>query len=156
MDLELSWGTGGGDLILEAGDLSDQGGIVTAVLVSLFSDALAPADDTRPLLEQDRRGYWAEVPGDTYGSFLWQLDRAKSTSETAAKAAGSASAALDWLLTAGIAASVSASASYLADGTLSLVVNVTRGTSKKWASLWTDAETLLLRSEGLLLQVSPG
>jgi phage gp46-like protein len=156
VDLELSWGPGGGDLILESGDLSDSGGVVTAVLLSLFSDAKVPADDSRPLLDQDLRGYWAEVAGDSYGSSLWLLDRAKATAASAALAADSATSALQWLKTEGIAASASASASYLSDGTLQLAVSLTRGTSKKWASLWTDAEALLLRSEGLLLQVSPG
>ncbi len=154
MDLKLSWGPAGSDLVVEKGDLAADRGLVTAVLLSLYSDALAPEESALPLLEQDRRGYWAEAAGDPYGSLLWLLMREKATAESAARAQDYARAALSWLERQGIAKTVEAQAEYRSGGVLFLDVKITRGTARRWASLWDAVLELRLSLTGSLLQVT--
>lgn len=154
MDLRISWGDAGADLSLEDGDLAVDEGLVTPALVSLFSDGLAELDQSLPPLEQDRRGYWAQDPSDPYGSLLWTLQREKVTRETAARAKDYAEKALAWLVQQGIARSVVAESQYLPGQVLSLDVQITRGTARRWASLWEAVEQARIRTGGLLLQLS--
>ena len=154
MDLKLQWGPAGSDLVLENGDLAADRGLVTAVLLSLYSDGTAPLERGLPLLEQDRRGYWAEEPGDPYGSLLWLLLRAKATAESAALGRDYAQAGLSWLEREGIARTVEVAAVYRAGGVLALDVKLTRGTARRWASLWDAVLELRLSLSGSLLQVT--
>ncbi len=110
-DLALGWSntSGDGDVALvanlagEATDLSSDRGLMTAVVLSLFTDRRAEPDDVPPSGDpNDRRGWWgdqfAEVEGDRIGSRLWLLDRAKRTNETALRAKEYSREALAWML----------------------------------------------------------
>jgi phage gp46-like protein len=104
-DLALTWSntTGAGDLSIIDLDLASDRGLETAVLLSLFTDRRAEADDTPPSGDPtDRRGWWADqfaaVEGDRIGSRLWLLDRSKRTSETVQRAKEYAREALAWLI----------------------------------------------------------
>ena len=56
----------------------------------------------------DRRGWWADAYGiEPIGSRLWQLERAKRTSQTLLQARDYCTEALAWLQRDGIASSVS-------------------------------------------------
>ncbi|SHG64388.1 Mu-like prophage protein gp46 [Pantoea sesami] len=72
--------TGGGDITVTHDGLGVDQGLVTLVLICLFTDARADVDDILPDGSGDPRGW----PGDTFsdipwGSKLWLLDREKLT-----------------------------------------------------------------------------
>ena len=99
MDVTLRWieNTGNPDMALEAGDVTLGDGLVEAVILSLFTDARAPADMDVP---GDRRGWWGD--GDAQaprplGSLLWTLAREKETDETRLRARDYARQALAWM-----------------------------------------------------------
>lgn len=104
-DLALVWSsaTGDADMAMIDSDLASDRGLVTAVLLSLFTDRRAEPDDAPPSGDaRDRRGWWAdelaEVDGDRIGSRLWLLDRAKRTRETELRAEEYVREALAWML----------------------------------------------------------
>lgn len=141
------------DLVLEGGDLRSEDGLLTSVLISLFSDGLAAADDELPDQGTDRRGWWAsdvleEDRASGFGSLLWLLERSSLRNETLVKAEASARDALAWLVSEGIAERVEATASRLDLSTLALEVRILRGSATQGADLWT-AEL------GRTLQVGP-
>ena len=55
-DLKLTWNEWGADAAVEGHDLALEDGLATAVILSLFLDARARADDTLPDGGTDRRG----------------------------------------------------------------------------------------------------
>jgi phage gp46-like protein len=154
VDLKLAWSVDGADLVLAKGDLSVDEGLVPAVLVSLFSEALAPLDQEVPATQQDRRGYWAQVEGDSYGSLLWTLRRAKATAATQARAREMVLESLAWMQRDALVRSVVVDTRYLASGVLAVSITLTRGTARRWGALWDATEALSLTTEGLLLQVA--
>jgi phage gp46-like protein len=104
-DIALTWSSvlGNADLSLIDSDLASDRGLLTAALLSLFTDRRAEVDDTPPSGDpNDRRGWWADqfavVQGDRFGSRLWLLDRAKRTNETVLRAKEYAQEALAWML----------------------------------------------------------
>lgn len=132
-----------GDLVLGAtGGVADDDGLATAVLLSLFLDRRAEADDPvedTGLLTRGaggalfaRRGWVGDAlaipgaaPGDRIGSRLWLLARAKQVDETLRLAEDYAREALDWLLADGLAAAVAVAAAWIARGVMELTVTVT-------------------------------
>lgn len=116
-DLLLTWNSdnGAADLTYTAGDILTDGGLETAVLLSLFTGSA--------------EGWWgdefAEDPGDTFGSTLYALDRSVSTPPTVRDAQQRAEAALAWLVADGVAESVGVVTSAVA-GVLHYVVTVAR------------------------------
>ena len=70
-----------GDLVLEDGQLTQDEGLDSAILHSLFTDRRATLADLKPLGRTDLRGWWGDLTlvndGDRYGSLLWLLERAK-------------------------------------------------------------------------------
>lgn len=85
--------------------------LATLVSCSLFCDALVDADEADRAGAASRGGYWADAyTGDAWGSKLWILARAKPTRATAQACEAAARDALDWMIAAGIAESVEASA----------------------------------------------
>lgn len=91
-----------GDLALDNTDLATDEGLVTSIIIGLFSNARAGADDPLPAREEDRRGWWgdllADVPGDEFGSKRWLYYREKATAETATKIASADRVALQFLI----------------------------------------------------------
>jgi phage gp46-like protein len=112
-DLALTWfeETGDADLTMIDSDVASDAGMHTAVILSLFLDAPASADDVPPSGDpSDRRGWWgdqfAAVQGDVIGSRLWLLDRAKLTTDTARLADEYAREALAWMIVDKVASSI--------------------------------------------------
>lgn len=104
-DVALVWDNvlGAADVSIVDGDLGVDAGLTTAVILSLFCDRRADADDEPPSGDPtDRRGYWAdefaEVAGDRWGSRLWLLDRAKNTREFQLRSVEYAKEALAWMV----------------------------------------------------------
>ncbi len=135
-DLLFRLDESGQDLVLELGDLVTEGGLVSAILVSLFSDARARDDDPLPDFSDDPRGYWAETTGDDFGSRLWLYDRAKATPATTGDVREAAASSLRWLVSEEIASEVRVETSRGRTGEILLDVEIVRGASRRWATLW--------------------
>ena len=74
--------------------------LLSAVILSLFCDARGFEADG-----SESRGWWADglTEDDRWGSRLWELTRSKDISETFRLTEDYATAALNWLITDGIA-----------------------------------------------------
>ncbi len=117
-----------GDWSIAAGGVALGPDIESAVLVSLFTDRLASPDFVPTDGTADRRGWW----GDTYqsvpiGSRLWQLDRAAKSAAASIplQARGYCAEALQWLITADVAATVVVDTAWLSPTALGIRVQVT-------------------------------
>lgn len=111
-DLALIWNVdlGAGDLAVVDGGLQTEEGLRTAVLVSLFTDRRARADDALPADDGDRRGWWGDAApataGDQLGSRLWLLAREKRLTAVLARARDYCDEALAWMIEDGVARAV--------------------------------------------------
>lgn len=124
-DLLLAFQALGADLSLTDVDLGVDDGLLTAVVVSLFTDALAESTDELPTGETCRRGWWGDATlddADSLGSRLWLLAREKVTDNLLARFEEYAAEALAWLVEDGHCGSVSVSASR--SGTYGVAVGV--------------------------------
>lgn len=103
-DIKFAWDSTllEGDLVLNKGDLLREEGLVTAVLISLFTDARADEDD---LLDNpnDKRGWWGDLVSPTpIGSKLWQYERSKTTQEVIIKVKQTIEESLQWMFDDGV------------------------------------------------------
>jgi phage gp46-like protein len=112
-DLALTWSitNGAADLSMIDSDIASDEGLLTAILLSLFTDRRADVDDVPPSgITSDRRGWWADqfadVERDLFGSRLWLLDRSKRANEVQRRAVEYAREALAWMLDDHVAASI--------------------------------------------------
>ena len=125
-DIALSWDVdiGAGDLHLAGADLAPDDGLRTAVIVSLFTDRRAGAEDVEG--GTARRGWWGDTlaDDDRIGSLLWLLRREKQTAVVLVRAEGYAREALAWLVEDGIAVAVAVSAEWVAQGRLALDIAI--------------------------------
>jgi phage gp46-like protein len=96
-----------GDWVLAGSDLASGRDLETAVVLSLFTDRLALADDPLPDPgDSDRRGWWADwnaadpVLGDIgpLGSRLWLLSREKQLNSVRLRAEDYTREALAWII----------------------------------------------------------
>lgn len=132
-DVALVWNPGafGADIALDGAIIRMDGGLRTAVIISLFTDARAAPDDVLPVAGGDRRGWWGDayptVEGDMIGSKLWLLSRSKQTTAVVDDCQRYAAEALKWLVDAGVASKVDVVASVPRMGWLSLAVSIFRG-----------------------------
>lgn len=134
MDLALLWDPTrlAADIAIANGDLAADDGLQTAVILSLFTNRPARADDVTPDGTTDRGGWWgdslSDIDGDHYGSRLWLLRRTKLTDETLRKAKEYAEEALAWLLEDQVASEVTVAVSRLSQLTdgLGFAVFITR------------------------------
>ncbi len=109
------------DLAIDGYELATESGLKSAVIVSLFTDRRAEADDAIPDGTTDRRGWWAEA---SLGSRLWLLAREKETADVLLRAEEYAREALAWLVEDGVAAAVEISAEWVRRGVLGLTVAI--------------------------------
>lgn len=117
------------DLAIAGGDLVVDSGLETAVLLSLYTDRRALAEDVLPDDGTDRRGWWCDAySGRLQGSRLWLLSREKDLDRVLRRAEEYASEALDWLIEDGIAKAVDVEAIHLRRGVLQLIVGIERPT----------------------------
>jgi len=136
-DIMISWSAGEarGDWSLASGDLGTGDDLATAILLSLFTDRLATADDTLPDGTDDRRGWWGDRE---IGSRLWLLDRAKETEDTRRKAGDYIAEALQWLIDDGVVARFDIRVEWVRRSTLGAWVTAHRrdGTSTAYNFAW--------------------
>lgn len=131
-DLALRWDVdqGAADLVFEADDLALDGGLETAVLLSLFTDRRAEEGDPLPTGEQDRRGWYGDalpvVDGDRIGSRLWLISREKQTPSVLSRIEAYAREALAWLVEDQVASKVAVKAEFPRAGVWGLTVEIYR------------------------------
>lgn len=152
-DIALVWNKDAfaADLLLERGALLQDDGLRSAILISLFTDARAPAGAELPEAGSDLRGWWGDdfaadgSPADSanaVGSTLWLLQRSKITAATLQRAREAASAALGWLIRDGVASAVKVDAEAQGDR-LAIGVTIDRPQGpgrQRWDFTW-DAST---------------
>lgn len=144
-DIRTIWTHLGGDWRLAGPSLADDDGLETAVIISLFTDRLAE-DGEAGVAGTARRGWWADAyaddAGDRIGSRLWLLAREKRTPAVLGRAELYAREALQWLVTDGIANTVTVAAEAVgqAGETLGLAITITRSSKPvvqfRFESFW--------------------
>jgi len=107
-----------GDWALLGPQLQNGNDLVTAILISLFTDRVAATDDVIPDGTNDPRGWWGDDPDRPIGSRLWLLRRVKQTTETLALAQGYIAEALQWLIDDGVVAKFDIVTEWTRSGTL--------------------------------------
>lgn len=132
-DIGLFWDRleGGADFRVTANDLETDDSFETSVYLSLFTNApVRPGDQIPPELIGIRMGWWADklavVPGDVFGSRLWQLQRVKQTEVVITRAREMALEALQWMLDDKVSDKIVVTAEVLRDGILLLTVEIFR------------------------------
>lgn len=123
----------GGQLLLSGFDLARDDGLETAVIISLFTDRRASAEQIPVELPQDDlRGYWGDVsnatPSDQTGSLLWLLAREKQLPQILGRAQQYCREALAWLVEDLVATRVEVTAEFVAQGWMLLLVDIFRPT----------------------------
>lgn len=105
-DISIAWSPalGRGDWVQLGAQLQSGNDLSTAVMISLFTDAMAKVDDVIPDGTGDPRGWWGDDRAVPIGSRLWLLSRAKQTTETLARAQDYIAEALQWLIDDGVVA----------------------------------------------------
>ncbi|WP_031438168.1 phage GP46 family protein [Methylobacter tundripaludum] len=120
----------GADYVINSLGLVEDDGLETSVILSLFTDRRANADDVIPDGSNDRRGWWADqfadINNDQFGSRLWLLSREKQLTVVLIRAKQYADEALKWMVDDGVAESVEVVASNPRMGILGLLVAITR------------------------------
>jgi len=121
------------DLNMKNQDLEQDGGLRTAVIISLFTNKRVTEEELPPG-EVSKEGWWGDlfpdIDNDKIGSKLWLLSREKATTETLNKAREFAKDSLLWLTEDGIAETVSVDAEWVSTGVLGLSVYGTRPQNK--------------------------
>lgn len=120
----------GVDYALEQLGLSEDDGLDTAVIISLFTDRQAEPGDVIPDGTDDKRGHWTDsfpiVEGDRIGSRLWLLNREKQLLEVMLKAKGYCEEALAWMVTDGVARSVTVTVTNPRNGLLHALIEIAK------------------------------
>jgi len=135
------------DFAMAQFDLAMDDGLETAVILSLFTDARANADDALPLGQSDRRGWWADAypaaDGDRFGSRLWLLRASKQLQQSLNLAKEYAEEALAWLVADGVASRVEVDTFIPRDEVMGMTVRIYRPddtvTPIRFETLWSAA-----------------
>lgn len=123
----------GGQLVLSGFDLERDDGLETAVIISLFTDRRASAEQIPVELPQDDlRGYWGDIsnatPSDQTGSLLWLLAREKQLPQVLGRAQQYCREALAWMVEDLVATRVEVAAEFVAQGWMLISVDIFRPT----------------------------
>ncbi len=118
------------DWLFAAPELATDDALETAVILSLFTDRLANADDALPDSTGQRRGWWgdsfADVDGDRIGSRLWLLAREKQLPAVLERARAYARESLAWMVEDGIARGVEVEAEFPRLGAIAIEATILR------------------------------
>jgi phage gp46-like protein len=107
LDTDLMKGDFAFDPVVQ--DFEKDGGLETAVMISLFTDRRSQDDDILPdPNSNDRRGWWGDLikpysEGDQIGSRLWLLNREKTSISTLQRAKQYVEESIQWLIDDGYA-----------------------------------------------------
>jgi phage gp46-like protein len=110
--------------------------LITAILISLFTDAAADPGDIIPDGSGNPRGWW----GGAIGSKLWLRERSKQTATTLALVKNDIEQALDWMVADGVIAGIEVMTEWTRPGMLGAEVILKRTdgarTALKFSKLW--------------------
>lgn len=136
------------DLVIEGNEFASAGGFETAIPVSLFTDARAPAALVSE--PQNRRGWIGNLMTAStmrqLGSILWALDQARITQETLNLARLEAQSSLQWMIDDGVALGVLVDVTRVARGSIIITIQITDTSNvvSRYQTLWraTDASVI--------------
>lgn len=137
-DIELNWiaESFGADFNLASGDLSQEGELRSAVVLSLFSWRRANPDDRLPEDTSSLMGWWGDYYGTVQdsklGSRLWLLRREKLTQETITRAREYCEEALQWLIDDQVAKSVEVITERNSIDRLDISITITRASGQEF------------------------
>lgn len=128
------------DFVVEGNEFASAGGFETAIPVSLFTDARAPAALVAE--PQNRRGWIGNLMTAStmrqLGSILWALDQARITQETLNLARLEAQSAFQWMLDDGVALGVLVDLSRSSSGSITITIQITDTSNvvSRYQTLW--------------------
>lgn len=141
-DVTIVWdpNTGTGDIAMSGLDLLQGQELETAVLISMFTDGqMDPGDIV--LDTADPRGWWADtysaledptlpvIGGDRIGSKIWQAFARIRNQDTLNWLQDQTVKALSWMITDGVAQSVTATTYYTSSGGIGVTVTIVRNSA---------------------------
>lgn len=128
------------DFVIEGNEFASAGGFETAIPVSLFTDARAPAALVAE--PQNRRGWIGNLMTAStmrqLGSILWALDQTRITQETLNLARLEAQSAFQWMLDDGVALGVLIDLSRSSSGGITITIQITDTSNvvSRYQTLW--------------------
>lgn len=128
------------DFVIEGNEFASAGGFETAIPVSLFTDARAPAALVSE--PQNRRGWIGNLMTAAtlrqLGSILWVLEQARITQETMNIARLEAQAAFQWMLDDGVALGVLVDLTNVPRGGIIITIRITDTSNvvSRYQTLW--------------------
>jgi phage gp46-like protein len=136
------------DLVIDGNLFASAGGFETAIPVSLFTDARAPAALVSE--PQNRRGWIGNLMTAAtmrqLGSILWILDQARITQETLNIARLAVQDAFQWMVDDGVALGVLVDVTRAPKGALLITIQITDTSNvvSRYQTLWraTDASVI--------------
>lgn len=137
-DISTLWNATSGDWALAGADLRSGDDLATAVVLSLFTDRVAQADDVIPDGSGDPRGWHGDDPTAPIGSRLWLIFRAKRTQQTLTDAQSYAAEALQWMVDDGVVATFDVYVEWQVRGRLAMRVTLFKndGTQQALEFAW--------------------
>lgn len=137
-DIATIWNATSGDWALLGADLQSGDDLATAVVISLFTDRVAQADDVIPDGSGDPRGWQGDDPAAPIGSRLWLIFRSKRTQQTLTDAQSYAKEALQWMVDDGVIANFDVYVEWQSPSTLAMRVTLFKadGTQQTLAFAW--------------------
>lgn len=155
-DAALIWNDFGADINIVNGDMMKDGGLASAVFISVFTDARSPSVTLLPLGENELKGWWGDLDQDiTTGSLLWLVQREKALPEVAAQAREYIKDSLEWLVDDNIASIVAIDSQIIKPQSLQIIIKIHRGSSKEFAYLWEavkEYESMAIQNTTILIQ----
>lgn len=135
-DITLFWDsvTNTADWAILDGEIVTGNDLQTAVIVSLFTDQVLPADQVPVDGSNDPRGWWGDTyTGDPIGSLLWTLSRAIITNRTAllSTAQQICQNALAWMTTDGVATAIQVQTYWIAANQMGITVIIVEPSTTK-------------------------
>lgn len=118
--------------------LTEDDGLDTAVILSLFTDRRAEPGDVIPDGSDDKRGHWSDsfpiIEGDLQGSRLWLLNREKQLPEVMNDAKSYCEESLAWMIEDGVARSVTVTVTNPRNGILHAQIQIAKpdGTNNQY------------------------
>lgn len=128
------------DLVADGNVFASAGGFETAIPVSLFTDARAPAALVAE--PQNRRGWIGNLMTAStmrqLGSILWVLDQTRITQETLNVAKLAAQDAFQWMLDDDVALGVAIELTRVSQGAIKIAIQITDTSNvvSRYQTLW--------------------
>lgn len=138
MDIALKQTTGFEfDIAVDGIDLQTDNGLRTAIIISLFTDALANADDDIPDGSTHRRGWWADMfDQQSMGSKLWLLRRSKQTQQVLITAREYCQQALQWMIDDRIVRRIEVETEWVRQGVLGINASIYKVDGQPYAQFF--------------------